>query len=67
MRRSPDSVSRPTVSISPSASRACTGWVSMTRRAAPACRAMTPMLCATMSCSSRAMRSRSSVTTWAAA
>ncbi|MEU0486181.1 hypothetical protein ABZ260_44350 [Streptosporangium sp. NPDC006013] len=39
----------------------------MTRRAAPACRAMTPMLWATVSCSSREMRSRSSVTAWAVA
>jgi hypothetical protein len=33
----------------------------MTRAAAPACQAMMPMLWATVSCISRAMRSRSAV------
>ncbi|MDH6111606.1 hypothetical protein P3T36_001922 [Kitasatospora sp. MAP12-15] len=48
--------------MTPSALRAPSGWVSMTRLAAPAWIATTPMLCATMSCSSRAIRSRSAVT-----
>ena len=39
----------------------------MTRFPMPAWIAMMPMLCAIMSCSSRAMRSRSLATAWAAA
>ena len=46
-------------SMADSALRASAGWVSMTRLPTPAWMAMTPMLCATMSCSSRAIRSRS--------
>lgn len=45
-----------------SAARASAGWVSMTRLPTPAWIAMMPMLCATMSWSSRAIRSRSAVT-----
>ncbi|CAM5704076.1 hypothetical protein SALBM135S_07603 [Streptomyces alboniger] len=60
-RRSPASVSRPAVSTAIIASRALAGWVSATRAAAPACNAMMPMLCATVSCISRAIRSRSAV------
>lgn len=45
-----------------SASRASAGWVSMTRLPTPAWIAMMPMLCATMSCNSLAIRSRSAVT-----
>lgn len=44
-----------------SALRASAGWVSMTRLPTPAWMAMTPMLCAIMSCNSRAMRRRSAV------
>jgi hypothetical protein len=40
------------------ASRASAGRASKTLRPAPAWIAMMPMLCATMSCSSRAIRSR---------
>lgn len=50
------------VSIARSASRASAGWVSITRLPTPAWMAMMPMLCATMSCNSRAIRSRSAVT-----
>ncbi len=67
MRRSPARVSRLAASIALSASRASAGWVSMTRLPIPAWIAMTPMLCATMSCSSRAIRSRSAVATFARA
>ena len=49
------------------ASRAWSGLASKTLRPAPAWIAMMPMLCATMSCSSRAIRSRSARTVWAAA
>ena len=59
IRRSPDSVSRLVASMAARASRASPGLASKTRRPAPAWIAMTPMLCATMSCMSRAIRSRS--------
>lgn len=52
-----------------SALRVSAGWVSITRLPTPAWMVMMPMLWATMSCSSRAIRSRSAVTacrvTWA--
>ena len=57
--RSPARVSRLVASMAARASRASAGWVSMTRRPTPAWIAMMPMLCATISCSSRAIRSRS--------
>ena len=53
---------RPAVSIEESASRAWSGAVSSARCAPCAWITITPMLCATRSCSSRAMRARSSVT-----
>ena len=49
------------------ASRASSGRASKTLRPEPAWIAMMPMLCATMSCSSRAIRSRSAIAVWAAA
>ena len=49
------------------ASRASSGLASKTLRPEPAWIAMMPMLCATMSCSSRAIRSRSAIAAWAAA
>jgi hypothetical protein len=67
IRRSPDSVSLLVVSMAARASRASAGLVSKTRRPEPAWIAMMPMLCATMSCSSRAIRSRSAIALWAAA
>ena len=48
--------------IAPSASLAPSGLTSMTYWPYPACTAITDMLCATTSCSSRAIRSRSSAT-----
>ena len=67
IRRSPDSVSLLVASMAARASRASSGRASKTRRPAPAWIAMMPMLCATMSCSSRAIRSRSAIAVWAAA
>ena len=67
IRRSPDSVSLLVASMAARASRASSGRASKTRRAEPAWIAMMPMLCATMSCSSRAIRSRSAIAVWAAA
>jgi len=67
IRRSPARVSRLVVSIAARALPASAGWVSMTRLPAPAWIAMMPMLCATMSCSSRAIRSRSAVAACASA
>lgn len=67
MVRRPRSVSRPVDSIAVSASRACSGSLSRTRLAAPAWMETTPMPWATMSWSSRAMRSRSAVTACSAA
>ncbi len=66
VRRSPARVSLLVSSMMASALRASSGCVSMTRRPTPAWMAMTPMLCAIMSCSSRAIRSRSAATAWAA-
>ena len=48
--------------MAPSASRACAGSWSKTYSPKPAWTATTVMLCATTSCSSLAIRSRSSVT-----
>ena len=67
IRRSPDSVSRLVASMAARASRASSGRASKTLRPDPAWIAMMPMLCATMSCSSRAIRSRSSIAACAAA
>lgn len=61
VRRRAARVSRLVASMARRASRACAGCVSMTRLPTPAWMAITPMLWATMSCNSRAMRSRSSV------
>lgn len=47
-----------------SALRVSAGWVSMTRLPTPAWMVMMPMAWATMSCSSRAIRSRSAVIAW---
>ena len=47
--------------IAVSAVRACSGCSSMRWSATPACTLMSEMLCASTSCSSRAMRSRSSL------
>ena len=49
-----------------SASRASSGRASNTLRPEPAWIAMMPVLCATKSCSSRAIRSRSAIAAWAA-
>jgi len=54
MRCSSSSVWRLVVSMPVSACRVCSGLVSTTRAAAPASTVMIPMLCATLSCSSRA-------------
>jgi carboxypeptidase C (cathepsin A) len=67
VERRPDSVSRLVASMTARASRPSAGLASQTLRPEPAWIAMTPMLCATMSCSSRAIRSRSAVAAWAAA
>ena len=67
IRRRPDSVSRLVASMAARASRASAGLASQTLRPEPAWIAMMPMLCATMSCSSRAIRSRSAIAVWAAA
>jgi hypothetical protein len=67
IRRRPDSVSLLVASMAARASRASAGLASKTLRPEPAWIAMMPMLCATMSCSSRAIRSRSASTVWAAA
>ena len=56
------SASRLTAWIAPSAARASSGWLSNTYSPNPACTVTTVMLCATTSCSSRAIRSRSRVT-----
>jgi hypothetical protein len=48
------------------ASRATSGELCITIRAVPDCTVMTLMAWATMSCSSRAMASRSSITAWRA-
>lgn len=61
MRRSPDRVSLLVASMALRAARASSGCVSMTRLPTPAWMAMMPMLCATWSCNSRAIRSRSAV------
>ena len=53
---------RPLASTASSASRASSGELSSTRRAAPACTTMTLTLCDTTSCISLAIRARSSVT-----
>ncbi len=57
---------RPAVSMEESASRAWSGEVSSARCAPCAWITITPMLCATRSCSSRAIRARSSATALAA-
>ena len=67
IRRSPDSVSRLVASMAARASRASSGRASKTLRPEPAWIAMMPVLCATMSCSSRAIRSRSAIVAWTAA
>ncbi len=56
------SASRLTVWMAPSAARASPGWLSKTYSPKPAWTATTVMLCATTSCNSLAIRSRSSVT-----
>ena len=61
------SASRLTAWIAPSAARASAGWLSNTYSPKPACTVTTVMLCATTSCSSRAIRSRSRVTASVAA
>ena len=61
------SASPVTVWMAPSAARAWAGCRSNTYSPKPACTATTVMLCATTSCSSLAMRSRSSVTALLAA
>ena len=62
MRSMSPSAWRPAVSIESSASRASSGFLSMTRCAAPACRTTTLSAWPTLSWSSRAMRARSSAT-----
>jgi hypothetical protein len=54
-------------SMAARASRAWSGRASKTLRPEPAWIAMMPVLCATKSCSSRAIRSRSAIVAWAAA
>ena len=66
MRRSSCSAERPVVSIASSARLASSGWVSITCTPTPACTVITLMAWATTSCSSRAIRSRSSATARAA-
>ena len=61
------SASLVTVWIAASAARASPGWRSNTYSPKPACTATTVMLCATTSCSSLAMRSRSAVMALSAA
>ena len=65
-RRISVSVPRDVAEIASSAARACSGWSSSTCAPTPACTAMTDIEWATTSCSSWAMRSRSSASTLAA-
>ena len=53
---------RPVSSMPASTSRSRSGFLPSTRRTAPACSTITDTLCATASCSSRAIRARSSAT-----
>ena len=68
MNRSSAIAVRPLASMASSASSASPGELATTLRAAPACTTITLTLCVTTSCSSLAMRARStSMARWVAA